>query len=173
MNEHEATLNELRQQEEELQFASFSNDTALTLGTALLQEARRRGKSVAIDITRSGLQLFHFAMEGTSVDNGEWIKRKNNVVNRFGHSSYSVSISLLNAGKTMEEKYLLSSHEYAAHGGAFPLIIKNVGVVGTITVSGLPQQEDHELVVTTLKQFLEQNGKIADTDMLHEKHKEI
>ena len=157
MNEHEALLNELRQQEEDIQFTSFSHDTALTLGMALLQEARKRGKSVAIDITRSGLQLFHFSMEGTSVDNGEWIKRKNKVVNRFGRSSYAVGISLRNAGKTMEEKYLLSSHEYAAHGGAFPLIIKHVGVVGTITVSGLPQEEDHELVVTTLRQYLEQN----------------
>src|SRR5450755_4981862 len=158
MTEYEDTLKELRQQEEEIQFASFTHDTALAVGMALLQEAKKRGKSVAIDITRSGLQLFHFAMEGTTVDNGEWIKRKNNVVNRFGRSSYAVGISLLNAGQTMEEKYLLSSHEYAAHGGAFPLIIKHVGVVGTITVSGLPQQEDHELVVTTLKQFLGKNS---------------
>ena len=54
----------------------------------------------------------------------------------------------------VKEKYLIPSSDYAAHGGAFPLIIRDVGVVGTITVSGLPQQEDHELVVTTLKQFL-------------------
>jgi uncharacterized protein (UPF0303 family) len=65
-----------------------------------------------------------------------------------------MGIALQNAGQTMEEKYLLPSGEYAAHGGAFPLIIRDVGVVGTITVSGLPQQEDHELVVTTLRQFL-------------------
>ncbi len=58
-----------------------------------------------------------------------------------------------------EEKYLISSSDYAAHGGAFPLIIRDVGVVGTITVSGLPQQEDHELVVTTLKQFLANSRK--------------
>jgi uncharacterized protein (UPF0303 family) len=154
MNEHEALLQELRQQEEEIQFASFTNDTALAVGMALLQEARKRSKPVAIDITRSGQQLFHFAMAGTTIDNGEWIKRKNNVVNRFGHSSYYVGISLQNAGQTIEEKYLISSSTYAAHGGAFPLSIKDVGVVGTITVSGLPQREDHELVVTTLKQFL-------------------
>lgn len=154
MNEYEIALKELRQQEEEIQFASFTNDTALAVGMALLQAAKKRGKSVAIDITRSGLQLFHFAMEGTSIDNGEWIKRKNNVVNRFGHSSYYIGTYLKNAGQTIEEKYLISSSDYAAHGGAFPLIIRNVGVVGTITVSGLPQQEDHELVVTTLRQFL-------------------
>ena len=157
MTEYEDTLKELRQQEEEIQFASFTHDTALAVGMALLQEARKRGKAVAIDITRSGQQLFHFAMAGTTVDNGEWIKRKNNVVNRFGHSSYYVGISLKNAGQTMEEKYLVSSSDYAAHGGAFPLIIRHVGIVGTITVSGLPQQEDHELVVSTLKEFLAEN----------------
>lgn len=156
MGEYEGLLKELRQQEEEIQFASFTNDTALAVGMMLLQEAKKRGKPVAIDITRSGQQLFHVAMAGTTVDNGEWIKRKNKVVNRFGHSSYYMGMSLKNAGQTMEEKYLLPSSDYAAHGGAFPLIIRNVGVVGTITVSGLPQQEDHELVVTTLKQFLTQ-----------------
>jgi len=154
MTEYEDTLKELRQQEEEIQFASFTHDTALAVGMALLQEARKRGKAVAIDITRSGQQLFHFAMAGTTVDNGEWIKRKNNVVNRFGHSSYHVGIFLKNAGQAIEEKYLVSSSDYAAHGGAFPLIIRHVGIVGTITVSGLPQQEDHDLVVTTLKEFL-------------------
>lgn len=159
MNEYEALLQDLKQQEQDIQFAHFSNDSALALGLALLEEARKRGKSVAIDITRGGQQLFHFAMAGTAIDNGEWIKRKNRVVQRFGHSSYYVGISLKNAGQTIEEKYLLPEREYAAHGGAFPLIIRNVGVVGTITVSGLPQQEDHELVVTTLKKFLAENTK--------------
>ncbi len=159
MNEYEALLQDLRQQEQELQFTGFSNDTALAVGMALLEEARKRDKSVAIDITRSGQQLFHFAMAGTAIDNGEWIKRKNRVVQRFGHSSYYVGISLKTAGQTIAEKYLLSESEYAAHGGAFPLIIKDVGIVGTITVSGLPQQEDHELVVTTLRQFLAEREK--------------
>jgi len=154
MNEDEAFLDELRRQEEEIQFTSFTNETALAAGLALLREASKRSKPVAIDITRGGQQLFHFAMAGTSIDNGEWIKRKNRVVNRFGHSSYYMGIYLQNAGQTMEEKYLLPSSEYAAHGGAFPLIIRDVGVVGTVTVSGLPQQEDHELVVTILRQFL-------------------
>jgi uncharacterized protein (UPF0303 family) len=148
-------LDELRKQEEELQFAAFSNETALQLGLALLEAARGASKPVAIDITRHGLQLFHYAMEGTAVDNGEWIRRKNNVVNRFGHSSYFVGISLKSAGQTIEEKYLVSSQEYAAHGGAFPIILRESGVIGTITVSGLPQEEDHKLVTSTIRAFLQ------------------
>lgn len=154
MSKYTEQLEELLNQEQEIQFSSFSNDMAFAVGTALLEAAKSKGKPVTIDISRNGQQLFHFAMEGTSLDNEMWIKRKNNAVNRFGHSSFYMGISLQSKGQTMEEKYLISSSEYAAHGGAFPLIVRGVGVVGTITVSGLPQQEDHELVVTTLKQFL-------------------
>jgi uncharacterized protein (UPF0303 family) len=154
MSKYTEQLEELLKQEQEIQFSSFSNDMAFAVGTALLEAAKSKGKPVTIDISRNGQQLFHFAMEGTSLDNEVWIKRKNNVVNRFGHSSFYMGISLGSKGQTMEEKYLISSGDYAAHGGAFPLIVRGVGVVGTITVSGLPQQEDHELVVTTLKQFL-------------------
>ena len=153
-NKYTELLKELLEQEQEIRFKSFSNDMAFAVGTALLEAAKSKGKPVTIDISRNGQQLFHFAMEGTSLDNEVWIKRKNNVVNRFGHSSFYMGISLQSKSQTMEEKYLISSSEYAAHGGAFPLIIRGVGVVGTITVSGLPQQEDHELVVTTLKQLL-------------------
>jgi uncharacterized protein (UPF0303 family) len=153
-SEYTELLDELLQQEEEIQFSSFSNEMAFAIGTALLEAARSKGKGVTIDIARHGQQLFHYAMLGTSRDNDVWIQRKNNVVNHFGHSSFYMGISLKSKGQTIEEKYLISSSEYAAHGGAFPLIIQGVGVVGTITVSGLPQEEDHELVVATLKRFL-------------------
>lgn len=155
-NEYTELLKKLLQQEEDIQFKSFDNNMAFVIGLALLEAARSKGKGVTIDIARNGQQLFHFAMQGTSCDNDAWVQRKNNVVNRFGHSSYYIGISLQSKGQTMEEKYLISSSEFAAHGGAFPLIIRGVGVVGTITVSGLPQEEDHELVVTTLRKFLTQ-----------------
>ena len=153
-SEYDELLKELLQQENEIQFSSFSNDMAFEVGIALLDAARNTGKGVTIDIARNGQQLFHFAMPGTSRDNDVWVQRKNNVVNRFGHSSFYMGIYLKSKGQTIKEKYLISSSEFAAHGGAFPLIIRGVGVVGTITVSGLPQEEDHQVVVTTLRKFL-------------------
>jgi len=154
MGTDDELLRELLQQEEELQFTSFTNEAALELGMALLREARTRGQPVTIDITRHGQQLFHYAMSGTSADNDYWIRRKNNVVARFGHSSYYMGRQLASAGKSIEEKYLLPEAEFAAHGGAFPLIVREVGVIGSITISGLPQAEDHDVVVTTLRAFL-------------------
>ncbi|HET8841066.1 MAG TPA: heme-degrading domain-containing protein, partial [Ktedonobacteraceae bacterium] len=123
MGDSDELLQKLREQERELQFTSFSNETALEIGLALLKRAVSKNKAVTIDITRYGQQLFHYAMEGTSLDNDEWIKRKTNVVRRFGHSSYYMGVYLRNSGQTIEEKYLLPESEYAAHGGSFPLII--------------------------------------------------
>lgn len=144
----------IQEQEKKLQFAQFTNETALAIGLLLIEKAKKTNKRVTIDITRSGQQLFHYAFDGTTPDNDQWVIRKNRVVNRFHTSSFYIRNLLLSEGTTLEEKYELNSLEYAAHGGAFPMIIKNVGVVGTITVSGLPQEEDHALVVAALEEYL-------------------
>lgn len=148
-------LEELRKQEETLQFTEFTNDTAYSLGQLLVELACQDGLGVTIDIIRHGQQLFHVALPGTSSDNDEWIKRKVRVVNRFGHSSFYMGIHYKRQNTTMQEKALLDPAEFAAHGGSFPVIIRKVGVVGTITVSGLPQEEDHKLVVRAIRQYLE------------------
>ncbi|HOP75267.1 MAG TPA: heme-degrading domain-containing protein [Bacillota bacterium] len=142
-------------EEAELQFPAFLNSDALKLGLFILRRAQKESKKIAIDIERHGQQLFHYAMEGTTPDNDQWIIRKKNVVKRFHKSSMHVRCILQEAGMDIESKYFLSPREYSAHGGSFPLIIKGVGVVGTITVSGLPQEEDHALVVSCLREFLQ------------------
>jgi uncharacterized protein (UPF0303 family) len=138
-------------EEDELQFAAFTNDTAWELGQALVTAARRDGLAVTVDIRRGEQQLFHYALPGTAADNDEWIERKNRVVRRFGHSSLYMGAA---EGEAFNENYLLDPTVFAAHGGAFPVVVRDVGVVGTVTVSGLPQEEDHRLVVSVLRAFL-------------------
>ena len=154
MNEHQQLLRTLQQHEDELQFSEFTNDTALTLGLRLLEAARRERKALTIDICRNGQQLFHAALAGTSTDNDVWIRRKNRVVNHYGHSSFYVGTDFRARGKTFERDSRLSIDDYAAHGGAFPVIVRNVGAVGTVSVSGLPQADDHAFVVRELRGFL-------------------
>ena len=43
---------------------------------------------------------------------------------------------------------------HTAHGGSFPIRVAGVGIVGAVTVSGLPQAQDHALVVEGLRDFL-------------------
>lgn len=154
MEDYDPLIAELKRQEEELQFARFTNDTAMMLGLHMIEAAKREGKPVAINICRNGQLLFHIALPGTSADNDSWIRRKSNVVNRYGHSSYLIGTQYRAKGTVFEEKSMLDPNEYAAHGGSFPLIIRSVGPVGTITVSGLPQAEDHEFLVRTVREFL-------------------
>lgn len=149
-------LKQLLQEEQELQFTKFNEDTAWQLGTQLVEQSVIRGLPVTIDITRGGHQLFHASLRGTSVDNDEWIKRKVRLVYRFGHSSFYMGQVLKSKGKRIEEAYLLSESDYAPHGGCFPVLVKGTGMIGTITVSGLPQEEDHKLVVQAIRDFLAQ-----------------
>ena len=149
-------LEQLLQEEHELQFVSFNESTAWQIGRQLVERAKKEGLPVTIDITRGSHQLFHASLQGTSADNDEWVKRKVRLVYRFGHSSFYIGQLLKSKGKRLEEAYLISESEYAPHGGCFPIIVKNTGMVGTITVSGLPQEEDHKLVVQAIRDYLAQ-----------------
>jgi len=153
-------LDALLDQERRLQFDRFDNDTAIALGLALLERARSDKLGIAIDITRARQQLFHAALPGTAADNDEWIRRKTNLVYRIGHSSFYLGMQWKISGVPFEKKFEgLSINDYAAHGGCFPVIVKGTGMVGTVTVSGLPQAEDHRFVVETVERFLAKVGK--------------
>jgi uncharacterized protein (UPF0303 family) len=147
-------LAQLADQEERLQFTQFDNETALALGAQLLTAARDRGLPVTISVRRNGQRLFHAALPGTSADNDAWIERKSRVVDRYGHSSFLVGTQFREKGGSFEKDSRLDPDVYAAHGGVFPVLVRGVGPVGTVGVSGLPQADDHAFVVEQLELFL-------------------
>jgi uncharacterized protein (UPF0303 family) len=149
-------LNQLLQLEQELQFVKFNEAIAWQIGSQLVEHGREEKLPITIDIMRGTHQLFHASLPGTSADNDEWVKRKVRLVYRFGHSSFYMGQLLKSNGKRIEEAYLISENDYAPHGGCFPVIVKGTGVVGTLTVSGLPQEEDHKLVVQAIRNYLAQ-----------------
>ena len=55
-------------------------------------------------------------------------------------------------GETLA-RHGLDLADYADHGGAVPIRVKGVGVVAVATVSGLPQAEDHALVLEALERL--------------------
>lgn len=142
-------------QEALLVFRTFTNADAWRLGCALVARAEADRAPVAIDIRRGAQQLFHAALAGSNADNDAWIERKCRLVRRFGVSSYLFGRRLALAGRTLQEATLLDESRYAAHGGAFPINIEDVGLVGTIAVSGLAQADDHQLVIDVLAEFLD------------------
>jgi uncharacterized protein (UPF0303 family) len=148
------SLAELAAEEQELQFPGFTNDDAWDLGSALVAVARAQGAPVAIAVERNGHRLFKAALTGATPDNDSWIARKLRVVHRFGHSSLFVRQASVERGTTFEEEFGLDPQRYAAHGGAFPVLVRSVGPVGAVVVSGLPQLEDHRMVVAAIRAHL-------------------
>jgi uncharacterized protein (UPF0303 family) len=155
----EADLARIALQEERLQFASFTLEDAWSLGQKLRAKAEALKAPVAIDISLAARQLFFAALEGSTPDNAEWIRRKRNCVLRFSRSSYHVKLSLDQQKTDLFTRFALKAKGYAASGGSFPLILKGTGVIGAVTVSGLPQREDHSLIVEVLAEALGQDAK--------------
>ena len=137
-------------QERELVLPRLDAQVAWELGTRLRSLAEERKLTLVIDVRRFGQPLFYAALDGATPDNAEWVRRKSNLVARFHRSSYAMGLSLKVKNETLLEKFGLPVADYAAHGGSFPLAVAGAGVVGSVTVSGLPQRADHELVVEAL-----------------------
>jgi uncharacterized protein (UPF0303 family) len=137
-------------QERELQLPAVDMKFAWELGAQLRSLAVERGLGIVIDVRRLGQQLFYAALDGTTPDNAEWVRRKSNVVARFHRSSYAVGLKMTLINETLLERYGLAVADYASHGGSFPLTLAGTGVVGSVTVSGLAQRDDHEFVVEAL-----------------------
>jgi uncharacterized protein (UPF0303 family) len=148
----EQDLARIALQEERLRFERFNSTAAWELGLSLKAAADRRGAGVAIDISTHAQPLFCHYMEGTTADNVEWVRRKRNVTLRFFRSSYAIGLILKRDHTSMQEKFGLGA-EYMPHGGSFPIRLAGSTCIGAITVSGLPQRDDHDLLTRTLAEF--------------------
>lgn len=160
----EGDLSLILEQERVLQFDCFDLGSAWELGSLLRQMASAAGHGVAIDIQINGMPAFYAALPGSVPDNAHWIRRKRNVTARLGHASYAVGLGLALEKRTLAEKSGLDDADYAAHGGSFPIVVRGVGCIGTVTVSGLPQREDHKMVVKALADMIGIDGHSLDLD---------
>lgn len=138
----------------ELWLSSFTPDDARRLGLILVRLAQERELPVAIDIRRGKHLVFHVAMPGATENNDDWISRKVRTVERFEQPSLLVGMAPRVHGKRVEDEGWFDELEFAAHGGCFPVQVRGAGMVATVTVSGLPQIADHDLVVEALREFI-------------------
>jgi uncharacterized protein (UPF0303 family) len=143
----------LRKQEADLTFESFDTEAAWQIGQSLRKRALSMNGNVTIDITVGGLQLFHSAVGHPAPNNDNWIRRKRNTVMTFWQSSALVGQEMKASGRSQSD-HGYSANDMTLSGGSFPIRIKNLGVVGTITISGLPHDMDHPLIIDALSEYL-------------------
>jgi uncharacterized protein (UPF0303 family) len=144
----------LEEQEARLQFPTFNADTAWQLGSLLRAKLLERNAGGSVEIDLAGHVLFACATVGATPGQANWIRRKRNTVRHFARSTYAVGRKLEKEGTTLSARHGLNETDYVAHGGGFPLLLRGTGMVGTVIFSGLPQRDDHNLVVGALAEVL-------------------
>ena len=145
------TIDELEAQERELTFHQADLGSLHNLGCLMSNAAARRELPIVILIRSGGRLVFVAALPGSTASNDEWATRKARVAQHFEQSSLLVRLLHERDGNDVNTRHALSPELFQAHGGAFPLRVHGVGVIGSVVVSGLPQVDDHAFVVEQLK----------------------
>jgi uncharacterized protein (UPF0303 family) len=137
-----------------IQLEKFSNEIALEMGLKVIEEARSSGKQIAVSIDRLNHNIFKYVSDSLPADKHDWLRRKANVAIRFEESSLAVKSDLETNGMSLKETFGLESNDYIAKGGSIPIKVQNAGLVAVITVSGLSDIEDHNLIVSALRDYI-------------------
>ncbi len=143
----------LKRQEEVLQFKRFDEDDAWALGGQMRARALERKLPLVMDIRIGIRPLFYVAMPCTTPENPDWVRRKINTVYRFEGSSYRIGLEYKAKGNAFDQTRGIDPLQYAPAGGGFPIRLAGT-VVGAVTVSGIPQRDDHNFVAESLAAFL-------------------
>jgi uncharacterized protein (UPF0303 family) len=142
------------EQERQLVFSAFNETTAHEIGESIRSMAETTRAAIVIDVRFWERPLYYCAMPGSNADNVDWVRRKSNCVKRFGLASFAYTLRQARDGKGFAPDHNVDPCEIAAHGGSFPIRVIGVGVVGAITVSGLPGRRDHGIVVEAICRHL-------------------
>ena len=148
-----ADVSELEDQLTELRFSSLSHDDALALGMDLASRAEERNWPLAVSVFLGDQHVFRYACPGTTSENDDWIERKRKTVYKFHEPSFLVGQRMISLGKDFHAEMGLDE-SFAAHGGGFPLFVGDK-FVGAVIASGVPQQDDHAIVVEALRAAIE------------------
>lgn len=136
-----------------LMLPRFDEQAGLRLGRILVDLALAEALPVVINIRTADRTLFHAALPGSAPLNDRWARRKSNTALMFQLPSLLVGRRLTAKDEALARHGLLSE-DYAEAGGAVPVRVTGVGVVAVATVSGLPQVEDHKLVVRGIRALI-------------------
>lgn len=134
-----------------IEIDGFSNKLALEMGLKIIELAKSRNQQIAVEICRLNHSVFLYIDDGLPVDKHNWLRRKANVVKQFGESSLGVKKDFKESNMTLEKPFGLNETEFIVRGGSIPIFVKNAGMVATITVSGLPDEEDHKIIIEALQ----------------------
>jgi len=151
-------VRKIAEQEAVLIFERFDEATAFAVGSAIRERALSENLPIVIDIQSWDRPLFYAALPGSTGSNPNWARRKRNVVKMFLKSTYRMVLEKARPDRTFPVGEGLDPADYVLAGGGFPITVKGAGVIGVIAVSGLPERQDHGVIVAALCRHLGLDG---------------
>ena len=136
--------------ERQLVVSSFSNKLSMSMGLKIIELANGKGLSIGVEVSRLNHTVFLYLDDGLPADKHNWIKRKANIVKHFEESSLAVKEDLINGGMSLKGTFGLDETQFVAKGGSMPIMVEGVGLVGIVTVTGLSDVDDHQIIVDAL-----------------------
>ena len=146
----ESDLAVIRRQEASIVFERFDEEQAFRIGVLLRDRGVRDGLPIVIDVRTWDRALFFAALPGSTDANADWVRRKVNTVRRMGRSSYRAALEQNAPDGLFPQRHGLDPQDYVLAGGSFPIRLAAAGIIGCVTISGLPQRQDHAIVVEAL-----------------------
>ncbi len=134
-----------------IELDNFSNQIALEMGLKIIDLAKSRNQHIAVEICRLNYTVFIYIDDGLPADKHNWLRRKANIAKRLEESSLSVKNDMKEDNLTLDKTFGLDDKDFLAKGGSIPIFVKNAGMIATITVSGLSDVEDHDIIIEALK----------------------
>lgn len=137
------------EQEMVLRFSSIDLDTISRVCSRAVEKLKSMKAPCYIRAVVNKTVVFAQCLAGASCNNEEWAKRKAALCERYWMSSLHATRNLEKKGQTLEICGMNSS-EYGLSGGAFPILLESGLCIGSITVSGLKGEEDHQIVASAI-----------------------
>lgn len=150
--------------EKEYTFDTFNANIAIEIGNRLVERAKKEKLPIVIDIATPSLTYYHVALEGATANNERFIARKKETVMRFFHSTWWVSYKVNHQSSSMHEKYGTNDRDFSILYGGWPILVSHLGVIGSICVSGLTQEEDNQLIMDALNEYFSLNHSMNQKD---------
>lgn len=140
--------------EQELTFTSFSRADAFRLGVLINEESEKYPAPIAAEIVINGLVVYRYFQDGAMPDSELWLERKRNAVELMQMGSLRFGCWLEEIGETLEG-YKLNPDDFALGGGGMPITLKGTGVIGSVCVSGQPNNlDDQAIAANAMKRLL-------------------
>ena len=146
----EDDIKQIIAQEQALVFPQFDEHVAFSLGMRVRERGMSERLGIVCDIRTWDRPLFYMALPPTTGDNQHWVRRKYNLVQRVSKSSYRVVLENTSGVDHFQPRRGLDNENFVLAGGGFPIRVKGAGIIGSITISGLPGRRDHGVAVDAL-----------------------